>query len=87
MPQVVCERAFDAPVDFESVQAREDAAAWCLDQHGVRFVRTYFSLDRRRMICIYEAPDAESVRIANRVAGNPFERVWTATVHEPPLGG
>jgi hypothetical protein len=74
---VVVARAFDDPVDFEAIQAREDAGKGCLDVHRVRFVRTYFSRDRKRMMCLYAAPDSESVRIAQREAGMPVERVWT----------
>ncbi|MBZ0252844.1 MAG: DUF4242 domain-containing protein [Candidatus Methylomirabilis sp.] len=79
--QVVVERTFPEPVRFEEVQAREDAAAWCLEAHGVRFLRTFFSADRTRMICVYEAPDAESVRLANRTAGLPFDAAWAASAY------
>ena len=79
----VVERNFDAPVDFSDIQSIEDEAASCLALHRVRFVRTYFSFDRRRMLCLYEAPDAESVRIANREARLPFERVWAAQIVLP----
>jgi hypothetical protein len=75
-PDVVVERRFGQPVTLESVQAVEDAAASCLAAHRVTFLRTFFSLDRLRMICLYLAPDAESVRIAQRQAGMPAERVW-----------
>ena len=44
--------------------------------HGVRFLRSYFSTDGRRMLCLYEAPDVESVRFANRQAGLPFDLAW-----------
>jgi hypothetical protein len=64
-------------VDIETIQALEDAGQGCLDLHRVRFVRTYFSRDRKRMICLYEAPDAESVRIAQREAQMPVDRVWS----------
>jgi hypothetical protein len=78
MTTVVVERSFAEPVPFEEVQALEDAGAGCLEAHGVRFLRTYFSRDRRRMICLYEAPDAESVRLAEGKAGVPFERAWAS---------
>ena len=81
MEQVIVERSFDEPVEFESLQAREDKITWCLDQHRITFLRSYLSSDRKRMICVYEAPDAESVRIANRQAELPFDCVWTATLH------
>lgn len=79
---VVVERSFDAPTQFEEVQALENRSSWCLDQHRVRFLRTYFSSDRRRMLCIYTAPDAESVRLAQNTAGLPLERVWAALAYE-----
>jgi hypothetical protein len=83
---VVVERSFAEPVLLEDIQAIEDRGAWCLEAHGVRFLRTYFSRDRRRMICLYEAGDAESVRIAQQQAGVPFDVAWTARTlrHEAP---
>lgn len=39
--------------------------------------------DGRRMLCVFVAPDAESVRIANRESGATFDRAWTPTLHEP----
>ena len=86
--RVVVERAFDAPADFDALHAIEERGAWCLQLHRVRFVQTFFSLDHRHMICLYDAPDAESVRLAERTAGMPFERVWSATVYVPAhVGG
>ncbi len=73
---VLVERRFDTPVVLDDIQALEDAAAGCLSSHRVRFACTFFSLDRRRMLCLYQAPDAESVRTAQRQAGMPLERVW-----------
>ena len=79
MALVMVERLFEEPVAYEALQANEDKNAWCLQLHNVRFLRSYFSTDRRRMICVYEAPDAESVRLAQRQMALPFERVWTAS--------
>jgi hypothetical protein len=80
-PQVVVvERDFDAAADFDVLQARETAAAWCLEAHRVAYLRTYFSTDRRRMLCLYTAPDAESVRRAQSQAGMPVSLVWSAHV-------
>lgn len=77
MPIVVVERTFDDPADIDELQAREDGAAWCLEAHGVTFLHTYFSTDRRRMLCFYEAPDAEAVRKSQKTAGMPVSGVWT----------
>lgn len=73
---VLVERRFDTPVQLAAIQALEDAGAWCLETHRVRFVRTFFSCDRTRMICLYRAPDVESVRRAQIQAQMPLERVW-----------
>jgi len=73
---VVVTRAWDEPVTLDAIQAIEDAGAWCLEAHEVTFVRTFFAADRKRMACLYRAPDAESVRLAQAQAGMPVERVW-----------
>jgi hypothetical protein len=75
---VLVERAFDEPVELEALQRREHEGAWCLEAHSVRFLRTFVAHDRRRLLCLYDAPDAESVRLAQRKAGMPFDLVWSA---------
>lgn len=76
MPNVVVERRFDEPVTVESLQAIEDRGAWCLETYNVTFLRTYFSRDQKHMLCLYQAPDAESVRLAQQQAEMPVSRVW-----------
>jgi hypothetical protein len=78
MEIVVVERTFEEPITFEEIQRAENATSWCLEINRVKFLHTYLSSDGKRMICVYEAPDAESVRRANTTAQLPFERVYTA---------
>ena len=73
---VLVERRFDEPLELQKIQDIEDAGWRCLKIRRVRFLRTYFALDQKRMICLYAAPDAESVRQAQREAGVPFEDAW-----------
>jgi len=80
---VLVERRFDEPVTLASVQAIEDAANACLQLHKVTFLRTYFSRDHKRMVCLYHAPDAESVRWAQQQASMPLERVWACRNFSP----
>jgi len=80
---VIVTRRFETPVTLASVQAIEDAGGWCLEVHKVKFIRTFFSRDRKRMICLYRAPDAESVRIAQRQAGMPVDQVWSFRPVQP----
>jgi hypothetical protein len=72
---VLVSSRFEAPVTLEELAAKGDGAA-CLRDHRVRCVRVFFSIDRRRVLSLYRAPDAESVRIALREAKVPAERVW-----------
>ena len=74
---VLVERSFDEPVTLKQIQDMEDAGIGCLEMRNVRFIRTFFSADRRRMLCLYRAPDAESVRQAQREAGVPFDEAWS----------
>lgn len=83
IPNVVVERHFDAATSIEALQATEDKHAWCLDQYQVTFIETYFSLDRRTMICLYHAPDAESVRNAQHQATMPFDAIWACEKIDP----
>lgn len=86
MALVIVERAFDEPKTFAELQAQEERHKWCLEQYGVVFLRSYMSADGKRMICLYDGPDAESVRQVNRQAGLPFERVWATAIHGPKPG-
>ena len=80
---VVVERNFDEVTSVEAVQAIEDKGAWCLDMYQVVFIRTYFSADKKRMVCLYNAPDAESVRVAQQKANMPVSAVWPCHVMNP----
>ena len=83
MELVIVERVFDPPVDPERMRERIRAEPpACYQLHGVRHLRTVLSRDGRRAICEYEAPDAESVRIANLKVGSSFERIWSAGLVE-----
>lgn len=79
----VVERSFAERVRFEDVDEAEKRNLHCLELHRVRFLVSYFSADKRRMLCLYEAPDVEAVRTANRTAGLPFDVVWGANVIVP----
>lgn len=82
MARVIVERTFDPPLTPPELRATEERMAPCLDLYGVRWVRSYWSADRRRMVCEYDASDAESVRAVQREARASFDRVWTADLLE-----
>jgi hypothetical protein len=84
LPNVLVERSFDKPVTLDSIQAIEDAGAQCLEMRSVTFTSTLFSADKTRMLCLYHAPDAQSVRDAQQEAGMPLDRVWPCQYLCPP---
>ncbi|HVJ92435.1 MAG TPA: nickel-binding protein [Labilithrix sp.] len=77
---VIVERRFKEQASFAALQAAEDAVGWCLEQHRVTFRHSYVSLDGRKMVCFYSAPDAEAVRETQRRGELPVECVWSAQV-------
>src|SRR5690349_5808891 len=89
MASVMVEYAFESPMSDEDLGKMAKKLDDCLEIRDGTWVRSSLSLDRRRMVCEFEAPDADSVRDALRSAGHTFERVWPATVfaveHYPEL--
>jgi hypothetical protein len=82
MLRIIVERTFDRPPSDDDLTAAGMRERPCLDLYGVAWRRSVLSVDRLRMVCEYEAPDAESVRKVQREAGNSFERVWHGSVIE-----
>jgi hypothetical protein len=86
VPNVVVERSFVSPVRYEDIKALGEATAWCLETYNVKYSHTFFSLDRKRMLCFYRAPDAEAVRNVQREAGAPVSKIWTGLPIAPKQG-
>ena len=82
MPKFIVERSFDVPLTKDQLAATEERMAPCLDVYDVSWIRSYWSADRQRMICEYEAADAQAVRNVQREANAKFERVWLADILE-----
>jgi hypothetical protein len=78
MTHMIVETLFDPPATDEDMDAAATKLNPCLEGRDVRWIRSYMSLDRKRRVCIFDAPDAEAVRASYRSAGVKFERVWAA---------
>lgn len=66
----------ELPFTREQLASVDGSSGVCLKNHRVRLLRTFTASDRRRVIGLCSAADAESVRIALRDATLPVERVW-----------
>ena len=76
MPRIVVERSFETPQSDEDMKLVTDRERSCLAACNVSWKRSLLSADRKRMVCEYEAADAETLRRIQREAGAQFDRVW-----------
>jgi hypothetical protein len=84
MPRIIVERRFDPPLTEAELAATEARMAPCLELYDVRWIRSYWAADRKRMICEYDAADIASVRNVQREADARFDGVWAADVLGEP---
>ena len=82
MSRIIVERNFDTPQSDSDMATVADRERPCLGIYNVQWKRSLLSTDRRRMVCEYEAADAETVRKVQREAQAMFDRIWTADVVE-----
>jgi Protein of unknown function (DUF4242) len=80
MSRVLVEYVFDEPLTEEFLARMAKRIDPCLDARAAIWRRSYVSIDKKRMSCEFEAPDAEVVREALRAAEVKFERAWAADV-------
>jgi uncharacterized protein DUF4242 len=86
MTFLILEKEFEPPLTDAAHDEEAARLDPCLATHGVRWLRSYLSTDRRRMVCAFEAADAEALRSALRSAGVGFGRVWAAEQFAPDGG-
>lgn len=79
MSDVFYLRSIDPPITPADVVLTEDAGG-CFDLHRVTWKQSFLAADGGRMLCWYEAPDAESARIALRKLEADLQGVWSGTV-------
>jgi hypothetical protein len=82
MSRIVVERSFETPQSDQDMSLVADRERPCLAAYEVTWKRSLISADRKRMVCEYEAADAETLRRIQREAGAQFDRVWVGDVVE-----
>ena len=83
MPRFLIERNF-----AEEVEATKDIADNIIrinDEEGVRWLFSFLSPDKRKTYCLYEAPNAEAIRIAARRANIPADVVIEVSEVRPEM--
>ncbi|MFZ1863310.1 MAG: nickel-binding protein [Polyangiales bacterium] len=82
MEWIVVEREFPKPLTDDQVHRMYDEAQ-CVDLYRVKGIRSYLSPDRKRLVCVFRAPDAEAVRSFLRVNRSVRGAVRTCSLHTP----
>jgi hypothetical protein len=83
MPRFLIERNF-----AEEVEATKDIADNIVrinNEEGVRWLFSFLSPDKRKTYCLYEAPNAEAIRIAARRANLPADVVIEVSEIRPEM--
>ena len=73
MPLFLIERQFADELKLDAAGAA--ALKEINDVSGVNWLFSFLSADRRKTYCLYEAPSAEAIREAARLAGLPADVV------------
>jgi hypothetical protein len=82
MSLVIVETLSENPITLDRIVGEEERLTPCLVARYVNWRYSLFSDDRHRMVCTFEAPDAESVRLGYRKANVPFNRMWSGELIE-----
>ena len=80
--RIIVERSFDTPQSDDDMKRVADRERPCLAAYQAQWRRSVLSADRKRMVCEYEAADAETMRRIQREAGAQFDRIWVGEVIE-----
>ncbi len=87
MSIVIVETLADTPLTPENPTETDYQILDCLGARMGTWQYSLLSSDRLRMLCVFDAPDAESVRESYAKAGGAFDRIWSAqrlTPAQPP---
>jgi hypothetical protein len=83
MPRFMIERNFAEALEVTKEGA--DQVRQINDEEGVRWLFSFLSPDKRKTYCLYEAPNAEAIRIAARRANIPADVVIEVSEVRPEM--
>jgi hypothetical protein len=80
MTTFVVEYKHDPPITDDVLADFATRLRKCSEVREVTWVHTYLSLDRVTMIAVFEADNAEAVRMAHNQSGTPYTRLVPMTL-------
>ena len=73
MPRFIIERNFAEKLEL--TKDATDAVERINEEEGVKWIFSFLSADKKKTYCLYEAPDAESIRKAAKRAEVPADSI------------
>jgi hypothetical protein len=83
MPRFLIERNFAEALEVTKEGAEQ--VRQINDEEGVRWLFSFLSPDKRKTYCLYEAPNAEAIRVAARRANIPADVVIEVSEIRPEM--
>lgn len=82
MSLVIIEQEFSSPLTAKDIVRPSEKTRTCMELYGAHPRRHYLAHGGLHCMCVFDAPDAEAVRSAFRLAaGNLPKGIWAATVY------
>ena len=83
MPRFLIERNFAE--ELEVTKDAANAVKRINDEEGVKWLFSFLSADKKKTYCLYEAPNAEAIRIAARRLNLPADSVVEVSDLKPEM--
>lgn len=83
MSLIIVETLAEHPITAEYLSEADARMLPCFEEREAKWRYSLLSSDRLRMICTFDAPDAEAVQQAYRKGGGKFSRMWSGTLIQP----
>ena len=82
MGRIVLERAFGSPLTAAELISIAQACDDCAELYRVSWLESFLSLDGKKALCIFDAPDAEAVRQLAGDASVVSLSAWPGRQHD-----
>lgn len=85
MPKFIIERNFAEQLELAAWKAGNERIERINDEEGIKWIFSFLSADKRKTYCLYEAPDAESIRHAAARADIPADVITMVDEVNPAM--
>ena len=86
MSRYIVERTFPGGLEIPIANGRAEVCLAVIDNnadHGVTWLHSYVSADKRKTFCVYDAPDPEAIRKTADKNQLPLDRITRVSVLDP----